>query len=96
MSASYGPTWRLVPMKNVYLAAAGFPPYEAVRTASDSRRALPAFRASAYDAASIPAGFEPTTTHRQGIRQYFLDGLNVTDQFALADIWKRHRGRGAA
>src|SRR3954470_21051424 len=26
-------------------------------------------------------------THRQGIRQFFLDRLTVTDQMALADIW---------
>jgi DNA-binding MarR family transcriptional regulator len=28
-------------------------------------------------------------THYQGVRRYFLDGLNVTDHLALADIWKR-------
>jgi DNA-binding MarR family transcriptional regulator len=29
-------------------------------------------------------------THRQGIRTYFLDRLNVTDQIVLADIWARY------
>lgn len=32
-------------------------------------------------------------THRQGVRQYFLDRMTVTDQLALADIWSRFQDR---
>jgi DNA-binding MarR family transcriptional regulator len=32
-------------------------------------------------------------THRQGVRQYFLDRLTLTDQLALADIWTRFQER---
>jgi DNA-binding MarR family transcriptional regulator len=28
-------------------------------------------------------------THREGVRQFFLDRLNPTDQIALGDIWQR-------
>jgi DNA-binding MarR family transcriptional regulator len=28
-------------------------------------------------------------THRQGIRQFFLQRLSTTDQIVLGDIWKR-------
>ena len=35
------------------------------------------------------------TTHREGIRRYFLDRLTTTDQIVLGDIWARFRGRGA-
>ncbi|HEY5188075.1 MAG TPA: MarR family transcriptional regulator [Solirubrobacteraceae bacterium] len=28
-------------------------------------------------------------THRDGVRRFFLDHLNVTDQIAMGDIWKR-------
>jgi DNA-binding MarR family transcriptional regulator len=28
-------------------------------------------------------------THREGVRQYFLDHLTTTDQIALGDIWTR-------
>jgi DNA-binding MarR family transcriptional regulator len=28
-------------------------------------------------------------THREGVRRFFLDRLNVTDQIALGDIWRR-------
>jgi DNA-binding MarR family transcriptional regulator len=28
-------------------------------------------------------------THREGIRQFFLDHLTATDQIALGDIWSR-------
>jgi DNA-binding MarR family transcriptional regulator len=31
-------------------------------------------------------------THREGIRQYFLDHLTFTDQIALGDIWTRWGG----
>jgi len=29
-------------------------------------------------------------THRQGVREFFLERLNITDQLALADIWRRY------
>jgi DNA-binding MarR family transcriptional regulator len=32
-------------------------------------------------------------THRQGVRQHFLDRMTVTDQLALADIWTRFQDR---
>ena len=32
-------------------------------------------------------------THRQGVRQHFLDRLTLTDQLALADIWTRFQDR---
>jgi DNA-binding MarR family transcriptional regulator len=32
-------------------------------------------------------------THRQGVRQHFLDRLTVTDQLSLADIWARFQDR---
>jgi DNA-binding MarR family transcriptional regulator len=39
------------------------------------------------------AGLEKTkaarATHREGVRQFFLDHLTTTDQIALADIWTR-------
>ena len=35
------------------------------------------------------------TTHREGIRRYFLDRLTTTDQIVLGDIWARFRGREA-
>jgi DNA-binding MarR family transcriptional regulator len=28
-------------------------------------------------------------THRDGVRQYFLDRLTTTDQIALGDVWTR-------
>jgi DNA-binding MarR family transcriptional regulator len=32
-------------------------------------------------------------THREGVRQFFLDHLTITDQIALGDIWTRFHAR---
>jgi DNA-binding MarR family transcriptional regulator len=34
-------------------------------------------------------------THREGVRQFYLDRLTPTDQIALGDIWKRQMKAGA-
>lgn len=47
-----------------------------------------------------PAGIDKLEgareTHYRGVRHEFLDGLTVTDQLALADIWERALARHPA
>jgi DNA-binding MarR family transcriptional regulator len=35
-------------------------------------------------------------SHREGVRQFFLNRLTTTDQIALGDIWSRFTGSSAA
>jgi DNA-binding MarR family transcriptional regulator len=35
-------------------------------------------------------------THRDGVRQYFLDHLSATDQIAIGDVWNRFLDRTSA